>query len=105
MLKLKLQYFGHLIEKEDSLEKFLMLGKIEGGRRRCQRMRGLDGITDSIYMNLGKQWDIWCETGRPGMLQSMESQKVGHNWETEQQHKADPFLLQTVLTSTDQARS
>ena len=59
MLKLKLQYFGHLIEKEDSLEKFLMLGKIEGGRRRCQRMRGLDGITDSIYMNLGKQWDIW----------------------------------------------
>ena len=55
MLKLKLQYFGHLIRKADSLEKTLMLGKIEGRRRRGQqRMRWLDGITDSIDMGLGE---------------------------------------------------
>ena len=58
-LKLKLQYFGHLIQRSDSLEKTLMLGKIEGGRRRRQqRMRRLDGITDSMNMNLIKLWDI-----------------------------------------------
>ena len=55
MLKLKLQYFGHLIQRADSFEKTLMLGKIEGGRRRGpQRMRWLDGITDSMGMNLSK---------------------------------------------------
>ena len=55
MLKLKLQYFGHLMQRADSFEKTLMLGKIEGRRRRGQqRMRGLDGITDSIDMGLGK---------------------------------------------------
>ena len=55
MLKLKLQYFGHLMRRADSLEKTLMLGKIEGGRRReWQRMRWLDGITDSMGMNLSK---------------------------------------------------
>ena len=55
MLKLKLQYFGHLMQTVDSLEKSLMLGKIEGRRRRgCQRMRWLDGITDAVDMNLGK---------------------------------------------------
>ena len=53
MLKLKLQYFGHLMRRADSLEKSLMLGKIEGGRRRQQRMRWLDGITNSIDMGLG----------------------------------------------------
>ena len=55
MLKLKLQYFGYLMQRTDSLEKILILGKIEGGRRRGQqRMRWLDGITDSIYMSLSK---------------------------------------------------
>ena len=74
MVKLKLQYFGHLMWRTDSLEKTLMLGKIEGGRRRgWQRMRWLDGITNSwtwVWVNSGSWW--W--TGRPGVLQSMESQ-------------------------------
>ena len=83
MLKLKFQYFGHLTRRADSLEKTLMLGKIEGRRRKGQqRMRWLDGITDSMDMGLGGFRELWW-TGRPGMLQFMGSQRVGHDWATE----------------------
>ena len=83
MLKLKLQYVGHLMQRTDSLEKTLILGKIEGGRRRGrQRMRWSDDIIDSMDMSLSKLRRWWW-TERPGMLQSMGSQRVGHDWTTE----------------------
>ena len=82
MLKLKLQYFGHLMQRTDSLEKTLMLGKIEGRRRRWQRMRCLDGITDLMEWVWASSRSWWW-TGKPGMLQSMGSQRVRHNWATE----------------------
>ena len=82
MLKLELQSFGHLMWRADSFEKTLMLGKIEGGKRRGrQRMRWLDGISDSMDMSLSKLREWW--TGRSGVLQSMGSQRVGHDWATE----------------------
>ena len=103
MLKLKLQYFDHLIQRTDSLKKTLMLGKIEGKRRGWQRMRWLDGIFDSMDISLCKLnsgWDGWMASstwwrwvlpssrswwwpGKPGVLQSMGLQRVGHDWATE----------------------
>ena len=85
MQKLKLQYFDHLIQRDDSLEKTLMLGKSKGRRIwGWQRMRWFDGIMTQwtwIWANSGR----WWRTGKPGMLQSTGSQRVRHDWATEQQ--------------------
>ena len=87
VLKLKLQYFGHLMRRTDSLEKTLMLGDTEGRRRREDR--GWDGWMDQltwwtwVWASSGSWW--W--TGKPGMLWSMGSQWVGHNWDSEQEQQ------------------
>ena len=93
MLKLKLQYFGHLMWRADSLEKSLMLEKIEGRRRGHQRMRWQDGIIDAINMNLGKLWEMvrnresWCAAVH-GISE------FGHDWTTEQQQRTTcPFII------------
>ena len=80
MLKLKLQSFVHLLQRTDSLEKTLMLGKTEGRwRRGRQRIRWLNGITDLMVMSLSKLGS-WLWTGKPGIGQSLRSERVGHDW-------------------------
>ena len=89
ILKLRLQYFGHLMWRTDSFEKTLMLGKIEVRRRRgWQMMRWLDGITDSMGMSLGKLWELVIDRAA-WRIQSTGLQSVGHDWMTE--------LTETVL--------
>ena len=91
IVKLKLQYFGHVMRRADSMEKTLMLGKIKG---RWRGDRGWDGWMASwtqwiwVWANSGKQW----RTGKPGTLQSMESQRVGRDWMTEQQQCCEEDL-------------
>ena len=89
MLKLKLPYFGHLMRRADSFEKTLMLGKIEGRRRGWQRMRWLDGITDSTDMSLGKLRELVMD--REAWRTAVHGVRVGHDWVTELNKETSSF--------------
>ena len=98
ILKLKCQYFSHLMRRADPLEKTLMLGKTESRRRSgWQRMRWLDGSSESVDMSLRNPGRYW-RTEKPVVLSSMGLQRVGHNWATEQQRKHTHPSLDTDIS-------
>ena len=99
-LMLKLQYFSHLMQRVNSFEKTLILGKIEGRRRRGrQRVRWLDGITDSMAMSLSSS-RRWWGIGKHGVLQSLGSQIVRHEWATEQQWTTTLYNKVIIVNNT-----
>ena len=101
LLKVKCQYFGHLMWRPDSLEKTLMLGKNEDRRRRgWQRMRWLDGITNLMDMSLNKVWEWWW-TRKSGMLQSMGSQRVRYDWGMELNWTELNYTPETLQTNAN----
>ena len=103
MLKLKLQYFGHLMQRADSLEKTLMLGMIEGSRRRgWQRVKWLESITESMGMSLSKLRETVKDREAWGAMSILHSNslQVGHNWTTEQQQKVESLGIAWYLEPT-----
>ena len=103
MLKLKLQYLGYLMWRANSLEKTLMLGKIEGKMRRGQqRLRWLDGITNLMDMSLSSS-GRWWRTGKPVVLHFMELQRFKHDWATQQQQRifqcGTPVVMDTDVVN------
>ena len=99
-LKLKFQYFGHLMWWTDSLEKTLMLGKIEGGKKRGQQRRRCWMVSPTRWMWVWVNSGSWWWTGKPGMLESMRSQKVWHDWVTElKQDQPSPETCPMALGS------